>query len=276
MDIMNEALLDSVKLLPFLFLAYLFIEWYDHKANQTSNSRFISLQRFGPFFGAIVGCIPQCGFSVMAASLFGKRVISAGTLVAVFISTSDEAIPILFGHPEAFDALGFLVIIKIFIGMVAGFVIDRFWKISLVNHTDIKVDCSCDGEHSSIWLAALKRTATIFIFLFLINLGLSYVIDMIGDRALASLLLSGSLFQPIIASIIGFIPNCGASVLLTQLYLIDSLSLGSLLAGLISSAGLGLLMLLKSNPRPKENLSIILLVFVIGSLSGVLIQLFGF
>lgn len=275
MDIWMDAFVDSMKLLPFLFLTYLFIEWYEHVSNPNLYTRLISLRRYGPLFGALIGCIPQCGFSVMAASLFGERVISAGTLVAVFISTSDEALPILIGHPEAMDTLGYILLLKVGIAILAGYLIDRFWKSPLESKQITAMGCQCGEAHESIWIAALKHTATIFLFLFVINLGLSFVIDMIGTEALSSLLLSGSILQPIMAAVIGFLPNCAASVLLTQLYLIDSISFGSLLAGLISSAGIGILMLFKGNPRFRENMRILLLVFLIGSVSGVVFQLIG-
>lgn len=275
MDIWMDAFVDSMKLLPFLFLTYLFIEWYEHVSNPNLYTRLISLRRYGPLFGALIGCIPQCGFSVMAASLFGERVISAGTLVAVFISTSDEALPILIGHPEAMDTLGYILLLKVGIAILAGYLIDRFWKSPLESKQITVMGCQCGEEHESIWIAALKHTATIFLFLFVINLGLSFVIDMIGTKALSSLLLSGSILQPIMAAVIGFLPNCAASVLLTQLYLIDSISFGSLIAGLISSAGIGILMLFKGNPRFWENMRILLLVFLIGSVSGVVFQLIG-
>lgn len=275
MDIWMDAFGDSMKLLPFLLITYVFIEWYEHVSNPNLYTRLISLRRFGPLFGALIGCIPQCGFSVMAASLFGERVISAGTLVAVFISTSDEALPILIGHPEALDTLGCILLLKVGIAILAGYLIDRFWETSLASKQITAMGCQCSEAHESIWLAAIKHTATIFLFLFVINLGLSFLIDMIGTNALSSLLLSGSLLQPIMAAVIGFLPNCAASVLLTQLYLINSISFGSLLAGLISSAGIGILMLFKGNPRFQENMRILLLVFLIASVSGVFFQLMG-
>ncbi|MDD2494127.1 MAG: putative manganese transporter [Tissierellia bacterium] len=278
-DIIIDTLLDSIRTLPFLFAAYLFIEYIEHK----SSDKIINvLKKYGTFGGALLGCIPQCGFSVAASNLYAGRIITKGTLIAVFISTSDEAVPVLLSSPGNFGTILNIIAFKIVIALIAGFLIDLILKKNVNNKvyenynsnnamSHMCSDCGCNDH--SILKPAIKHTLSIFVFMILTTFIINLIINSIGEENLSTLLLSNSIYQPAIAAIIGFIPNCASSVILTQLYLSGALSFGSIIAGLSTGAGVGLLVLFKANNDVLDNIKIIVYMYIVSVISGTLIQL---
>lgn len=278
MHILLHALKDSAVTLPFLFAAYLLIEFLEHKASNKIESLLKKSGKFGAAVGALLGVVPQCGFSVAAANLYASRVISLGTLIAVFVSTSDEAIPILIATPNKTAIVLQVLGIKIIIALIAGFLIDLLFrskhKEDATEHIhDLCHNCGCEDEHNGIVKPAIKHTLLTFGFIILINFALELAIHFIGDEKMASILMTNSLLQPVIAAIIGLIPNCAASILLTDLYINGSISMGALIAGLSTGAGVGLAVLFKANKRLKENLTIVGVLVLIGSVAGIILDL---
>lgn len=273
-DVLLDALIDTLKIVPFLYLSYLVLDFIEKKSS-VYKLNFLFLKHLGPLFGALLGCIPQCGFSVIAASLYAQNGISAGTLVACFISTSDEALPMFLSNPSEYRQLGLFLICKIVIALIAGYLID-FVIHKQVNEEDdfeIEVDGLCDCSSNS-FVNALNKTAKTIFFIFLINLVLGTVIHFIGEDRLSALLAVHPYLQPVIATIVGFIPNCAISILLVQLYMLDALTFGGMIAGLCSGAGVGMAVLFKNNKNMKENWLIVLYIGIVALISGVLIDLF--
>lgn len=275
-EVLLDALLDSLKSLPFLFGAYLLIEFLEHRASQSLTNALSKLGPLGPVGGALLGCVPQCGFSVAAANFYAGRLITPGTLLAVFLATSDEAVPILLSSPGALPSLGRLLAVKLLaaglFGILADFVVAKILKPAPSQpFHDLCEDCGC--EEKGVFRSALSHTVQIFAFLLLINLVLGSAIFWVGEENISRLLLSGSVFQPLLAALLGFIPNCAASVILTELYLSGSLSFGSAVAGLCTGAGLGLAVLFRVNKNWKENLWIVLALYVAAVVTGTACQL---
>ena len=270
-DILLDALLDTLKTLPFLFGTYLLLEFLEHRAGGKLASALSRLGPFGPVGGAALGLVPQCGFSVAAANFYAGRLITPGTLLAVFLATSDEALPLLVAQPGALPDLLLLLGVKLLSGAAFGILADLLWKrLSRAQpeppFQGLCRDCGC--EHHGILRAALVHTGKITLFLFAINLVLGAAIHLTGEQALSQALLSGSVFQPLVAALIGFIPNCAASVLLTELYLSGSLSFGAAVAGLCTGAGVGLAVLWRANPHPRENLLLMGLLYLSAVATG--------
>lgn len=285
LEIVFDTLIDGLKLLPFLFISYLIIEFIEHKASDKINKSLANSGKFGSVIGAILGCFPQCGFSGAASSLYSGRIITLGTLIAVFISTSDEAIPILISNPDNFFVILKILIIKILIAILFGSIIDFIInkrldknKVEENRHEHLKDMCShshcnCENENEGILKPALKHTLNIFGFILAISFVLNIVIWLIGEENLSYLLMHGSIFQPFIAGLIGLIPNCASSILLTELYISGNISFASIIAGLCSGAGIGLIVLFKTNTNIKENLKIVGLLYAIGVISGITIEI---
>lgn len=282
-DVILDTLIDSLKMLPFLFLSYLIIEFIEHKSSKKIEKILKSSGKFGPVIGGSLGIFPQCGFSVTAATLYASRVITLGTLIAVFLTTSDEAIPVLLSHPENISILLKIIGIKFIIGICFGFITDLIFRKKHAPKEELKDAtehihnlCShCDCKHDGILKPAIKHTVNVFIFILIFAFVLNTLIYVIGEEMLSKLLMNGSVFQPIVASLIGLIPNCASSVLLTELFLSGNISFASIIAGLSSGSGLGMVILFKENKNIKENLKILALIYVIGVSIGLLIELLG-
>ena len=280
LDVLLDALIDGAKMLPFLYLAYLLIEWLERNHGQRIENALAGGGRWGFVPGAVLGCVPQCGFSAVAANFYASRVITPGTLLAVFVATSDEAIPLLAAEPGMWGTLAVLLVLKVILGMAAGFVLDvplrRVLPQSLyggyAGHAD-EVDCHEEHEeHSGIFLAALRHTLEIFAFILLFSFLIGLVFELVGEGAITALLGRMGPFQPMVAALIGMVPNCADSVLLAQLYMQGAITFGSLMAGLTAGAGIGLAVLWRVNPSWKQNLFMTGLLWAAGAAVGIVLQ----
>lgn len=280
-DAILDSLIDTVKLIPFLLITYIIMEFIEHKTSHKTKDAIKKSGHFGPLIGGILGVVPQCGFSAAASSLYSARIITLGTLIAVFLSTSDEMLPILIS--EAVDVRIILSIlgIKLVIAVIVGFIIDLFFRKKFETSEDepeIKDLCEhehCHCEHG-IFKSALKHTINITLYIFIISLVLNIIIYFIGEDNLAHILNSTPIIGPIIASLVGLIPNCASSVIITQLYLSKVLNFATMIAGLLVNTGVGLLILFRTNKALKENIKITVLLFAIGVIFGIIFDLIGF
>ncbi len=273
-EVIMDALLDSLKLLPFLFIAFLLIELFEHKFSKKTKNKLSKSNKFGPVVGSILGIIPQCGFSVMATNLYATRIITIGTLIAVYLSTSDEMIPILIAEKAPFSLLVKILIIKLLIGIICGIIIDLLIKKKDKEDYHICEDEHCNCDDDKIFIAALKHTFNIFIFILICTFIINSIMEFGGEKLLSKLLLKNNIFASFLTALIGLIPNCAASVILTELYLEKAITFAPLIAGLLSSAGAGLLVLFKTNKNKKENIQILLTIYLIGAIIGLLMELF--
>lgn len=280
MEIVLETLLDSIKLLPFLFITYLAMEYLEHKAGDKMQTAIRKSGKCGPLIGSLLGVFPQCGFSTAASNLYAGRIITLGTLMSVYLSTSDEMLPILLSENVGIEVIVKILGMKILIGMLAGFVIDfiisRFFAKEK-NGMEIKHLCEqhhCHCERG-ILKSAIHHTVEIFLYILLISLALHLAIHFIGEDFLANLILNRPVIGEILAGLVGLIPNCAASVVITQLYLEGVIGAGAMMSGLLVSAGVGILVLLRVNDKPKENAGVIALLYAIGVFAGILIELCG-
>ena len=273
-DIILDTLIDGIKLLPFLFIVFFILEYIEHKVSKKNKQIIEKSGNYGPFIGAILGMFPQCGFSVAATNLFSARVITFGTLIAIYLSTSDEMLPILLSNGLPLTFILKIILIKVIIGMIAGFIIDYLLKnkISLKSIHDICEEEHCDCKHSLI-KSTIKHTLNIFSFIIITSFILNTLIFLIGEDNLSKLLLKGNIFAPLLASLIGLIPNCASSILLSELYLSSTISFGSMMAGLLTGSGVALLVLFKTNKNVKENIFILGSIYFIGSIVGLIINL---
>ncbi len=281
-DILLDAAVDSVKILPFLFLAYLAMEWIESRASEKTEQVIRKSGRFGPVIGGLLGIVPQCGFSAAAANLYAGRVITLGTLLAVFLSTSDEMLPILLS--ETAEGMPASVIVKILVlkaaaAIAVGLIVDLFlWK-KRPGGGQLHIHDLCEHDHChcerGILLSALSHTMQIFCFLFVVTLALGMLIHFVGEDTISGLILNRPVLGEVLAGLVGLIPNCAASVVLTQLYAEGAMSGGALMAGLFVSAGVGILVLCRTNRHPKENFGIIALLYAAGTLAGLLVGAAG-
>lgn len=281
LEVIEEAVIDSVKLVPFLFITYLIMEYIEHKTGNKTKNIIKKSGKFGPFFGSLLGIFPQCGFSVSATNLYAGRVITLGTLIAVYLSTSDEMLPIFISEAVPVITIIKILFVKFIIGMIAGFIIDALIRIFNKNEKqeDEKIEDLCEKEHChcdhGIVKSALKHTLNIFVFILIITFLINVAIYFIGEERIADFIQINPILGPAITSLIGLIPNCAASVILTQLYLEKVISASALISGLLVGAGVGLAVLFKTNKGIKENIRIIVILYAIGVMSGLAIQLLG-
>lgn len=280
-NVIYDTLLDGIKLLPFLFVTYLAMEYIEHKAGSKAERMIRKSGRFGPVIGGVLGIVPQCGFSTAAANFYAGRIITLGTLFAVFLSTSDEMLPILISEQVSPGIIGKILGTKALISMIAGFLIDFVISHHNTLHDEpLKIEHICDHEHchcgeGKIWKSALRHTLQIFVFILLVSFFLNLVIGLAGKEALSGFLIEMPVLGPALAGLVGLIPNCAASVAITQLYLEGVLNAGSVMSGLLTSSGVGLLVLFRVNESKQENLKITAILYGIGIVSGIMIEAAG-
>ena len=277
LDSIKDALVDAIKILPYLFITFIILELLEHKLSHKNEMVLRRNKKYGPFIGAFFGALPQCGFSTMAASLFSSRVITIGTVIAIFLSTSDEMLPIMIG--EKVDILVVLKIIgfKVLIGILVGFIADLLYhdkKENAHDHIhDMCHDDNCHCESDGILLSSIKHTLKIFIFILIANLLINGTIYLIGEEKLSHLLLGENIITYFVASLIGLIPNCASSVIITELYLANFITIGTMLSGLLTGSGLGILLLFKNNKHLKENLTILGVIYLTGVVVGIIVDM---
>lgn len=276
-EILLDCVMDTARLLPFLFLTYLLMEYIEHKTSDKTRLMIRKTGKWGPLFGGLIGVLPQCGFSAAAAGFYSGRVITVGTLLAVFLSTSDEMLPILLSSQVPLPLILRIVAGKAVIGIIAGFVIDILFrkfnqrKIGASIH-DLCQDERCHCEESIV-KSALWHTVNIALFIFAVTFLLNLVIGLIGEENLEGLILNQPIVSEILAGLIGLIPNCAASVVITTLYMKGAMSIGAMMGGLLVGAGVGVLVLFRTNRNRKENMEITGLLYVTGVLGGIIIDL---
>lgn len=298
MDLFLDALIDGLhdtwQMLPMLYIMYFLLGLLDQHQS-ISDQAFLRLRTYGPLFGALLGLLPQCGFAVLAAILYVSRMISLGTLVAVFIATSDEAIPVMIANPSMIPSLGLLLVSKFLLAIVVGFIIDHIAyrhqdlaqlstsqeeeveeeseKEAEALEADNSLGCTCCVPGYPLWLNALLQSLKIYGFIFLVTLVMNVITMSIGEESLAAFLQSSKAFQPVLASLFGFIPNCAATVVLCELYSAHALTFGSLLAGLSTNAGLGLVALFQYDSNRQTLWKVILWLLIPSILTGYALQL---
>ena len=275
-EIILDTILDTIKLLPFLFIAFLIIEYIEHKLTDKSKKVITKSKKYGPVLGSILGVIPQCGFSALATNLYITRIITLGTLFSVYLSTSDEMLPIQIYEKVDISIIIKILLIKMLFGMLYGIVIDIIIRKNKIKRKEENYDI-CDEEHchceKGIIIPSLKHTLNITLYIFIITFILNSVFYYIGEDYLSKLFLKNTIYGPFITSLIGLIPNCGASVIITELYINNTISYASLIGGLLTGSGSALLILFKQNKNIKENIFIASLLYLLGAFSGLIIEI---
>lgn len=273
-DIIIDTLLDAVRLFPFLFIAFLLIEFFEHKLRDKNKSIITKSKKFGPIIGSILGAFPQCGFSVIATNLYITRIISIGTLISIYLSTSDEMLPLLLSEKFPIMNILYIILIKVVIGMFFGLLIDFIFTRKNKNK-DKKLDYTiCHNEkcgcNKSILRSSLLHTFKTLFFILIITFGLNILFSVVDSKVLTKLFMKNSLIAPFITSLIGLIPSCGSSIMITEIFLNGVIDFSSLLSGLLTGSGVSILLLFRQNKNRKENILILLLAYFIGSMSGLL------
>ena len=278
-EVILHGVIDTLKLVLFLFLTYLLMEFIEHKASQRVKNTMTKAGKFGPVIGGAFGAVPQCGFSAAAANLYTGRVISLGTLIAVFLSTSDEMLPILVAGNMKIGTVLLIIVYKCAIGIAMGFTIDLVMKAMKIKKEDINIDEICDNDdchcENGILRSALHHTLSVSLFILLVTLALNTLLFFVGEDALSGSLLTVPFVSHLLCALVGLIPNCASSVALTRLAMSGIIPTGAMMSGLFSGAGVGLLILYRMNRRPKENIVITALLVGIGIIFGLLADLVG-
>lgn len=283
-DVLLDTLLDAAKLIPFLYLTYLLLEFIEHRAKEQTEALMKKAGKWGPLLGGALGAVPQCGFSASMSNLYAENIITAGTLVAVFLSTSDEMLPIMISGISGAEihawTVGKILLTKILLGTGVGFAVDLVMRLCGKKKKDIDIESLCHDEHcgceeGNIFVSALIHTLKILVFILIVSFALNVAIYYIGETALGDFISSLPVaVGPLASALVGLIPNCASSIVITELYLSGVISAGSMLAGLLSGSGIGLLILFRVNKNMKANFAILGTVYGSGALIGILFDLF--
>ncbi len=281
-DILQDAVKDTLYVIPFLFVTYLVMEWLEHKTGGKTEAAIQRAGAAGPIVGAVVGVIPQCGFSAAAATLWAGRVVTLGTLFAVFLSTSDEMLPIFIAEQVPLVVILKILGAKIVIGMIMGFIVDAGMRLARRIDSPLHIHdlcehdhCHCDDEEGGILKSAVKHTLQVTLFIFVITLVLNGVLAVVGEDALAEFLGANPALSVFGAALVGLVPNCAASIVIAQLYVDGVLGAGAMLAGLLVSAGVGLLVLVRTNRHWKQNVAIVVGLYATGVAWGLVANALG-
>lgn len=277
-EILEHTIIDSIKLVPFLFITYIIMELIEHHAGEKTEKIIKKSGKFGPVIGALLGIVPQCGFSAIAANFYAARIITRGTLIAIFLSTSDEMLPILISEGAELGLILQILTIKVVIGMAIGIIIDIFNKNNNNKNKTEEIHKICEHEHchceeEGVVKSSIKHTAQIFIYIFIITLIINAIIHFIGEDNIANFIINIPVIGTLIAGLIGVIPNCASSIILTELYLEGIITLGPMIAGLLVNSGVGILILFKVNKNKKENLAILGILYIVGITAGIVLDL---
>ena len=278
-EIIEHSVLDTLKIVPFLFLTYLFMEFLEHKSGDAAARWLRRSGKIGPLVGGAMGVVPQCGFSAAASGLYAGRIITVGTLVAVYLSTSDEMLPILISEGAPVSFMLKILGAKLIVGVLAGFSVDFVFRLvrrgkpceePQIEEFCEREHCSC-GEHFA--LSALRHALQITGFILLFTFVLNLIIHGVGEDKLAALVLDRPVLGNLLAAVVGLIPNCASSVVLTELYLSGIASVGAMLSGLLVNAGVGMALLFRNNRPVWDSLRVLALLFGIGAAVGILVDL---
>lgn len=278
-EVLLDTLIDILKILPFLFITFLLMEYIEHKMSKKNKILIQKAGKAGPAIGGLLGMIPQCGFSASASNLYVAKIISIGTLIAVYLSTSDEMLPIFLSEQVPITSIITILLLKAGIGIIFGLLIDFIYNKFIKEKKDIDIHhdiCShdhCHCESENLFISSIKHTINILFFIFIFSLIMNTLVFYIGEDKIGTLVLNKPILAPMITGLIGLIPNCAASVVITQLYLQKLISFGAMMTGLLVGAGVGLLVLIKMNKDLKQTIKIISLLYFIGLISGIIIDL---
>ncbi len=277
-DIISDTLLDGLRLLPFLFATYLFMEFLERRAGDRLLQKISAAGRSGPLWGAAFGIVPQCGFSAAASGLFAGRVITAGTLIAIYLSTSDEMLPILVSNAVSPVKILRILLAKFAIGAASGFLLELCGRVLRRNSGPGDMRAAVEGHghgDDGILLPALRHTLRIFIYILLISFVLNVLVWQIGTHGLRDFFAGEPILGHMAAALVGLIPNCASSVAITSLYLDGIIDDGIMMAGLLANAGVGLLVLFRLNKNSRQNLCLVCLLYAFAVFWGLLVSLCG-
>ena len=279
LHVLEHTLIETLKLLPFLFIAYLVIELIEQKAGDKTTKLIKKAGKFGPILGSLLGVVPQCGFSAAASNLYAGKIITMGTLIAIFLSTSDEMLPILISEAVPATTIIMILSIKVAIAIIVGMVVDLIFRKKQNEEAKEEIHKLCDEEHChceehGIIRSSITHTLQIFVYILIISFVLNLMIHFVEEEKIAKLVLNVPVLGPVISSLVGLIPNCASSVILTQVYLENIISIGSMIAGLLVNSGIGILILFRVNKSKKENFTILGILYLVGVISGITLDLF--